>query len=586
MAPDNQINKKLQDFFDIADPAKSKVKNAVECKYCSKTYSHHTTRLTSHILNECTVVSETNKQKLKDLIESKGKGQNFSNNKVVILHTSASANLIAVNDSSHVNSLLDQEQQVAKQLGEFEVVKKKKVDYKSFFDTMTRADQNKGSELLARAIFTSGSPLSLLENPDLRTFLQFLRPSYAPPSRFEGSNSLLNNEYKRVKEMVDSKVAKASSLCLQVDTWTNVKSEAVMNFLLSTPEPVYFDSIDVGTNHENSQFIHDEIKKIIDAIDVRKLIAVISDNVSANRAAWNLLDQTYRNEHLAFYGCAGHIGQLFIKDVGNIPSVSRIIDNSSKIVNQVKKKRTLISNFTRIQKDNVDDKKKITLKLAGKTRWDSNVRCLTSVLVNKINLQRLAICENVVGYLDAEIKAMLLDEKTWWEIEQAIALKPVLDWITIWDGDSIRLSLVFEGFYEIGKKLQDFINGDAPKILNFRESTSIKQAFTDRRDMALPPIHFAANFLDPNFRAKNISQSEFDMGYKYIFAIASKFSSASRQELIQDIADYYEEKDFYAQDHVIEATKILHPVQSWKTICGNPSNEMRYKLRAFVIKNL
>lgn len=78
------------------------------------------------------------------------------------------------------------------------------------------------------------------------------------------------------------------------------------------------------------------------------------------------------------------------------------------------------------------------MKVAGKTRWGSNVRCLKSLLVNKDNLQNLAISRKSVGYLDAQIKSLLLDENTWWEIEQVLGLlTPIFDWITIWEGDDI-----------------------------------------------------------------------------------------------------------------------------------------------------
>lgn len=85
------------------------------------------------------------------------------------------------------------------------------------------------------------------------------------------------------KKVVEDKVQKAGSLTLQVDAWTNLKKEAIMNFVLTTPQPVYYDSTNIGTNHENAQFIHDKIKKIIDELEVRKLVAVVTDNVSCNK---------------------------------------------------------------------------------------------------------------------------------------------------------------------------------------------------------------------------------------------------------------------------------------------------------------
>lgn len=91
-------------------------------------------------------------------------------------------------------------------------------------------------------------------------------------------------------------------------------------------------------------------------------MAVVTDNVSANVAAWEMLDTTYEAHNISFYGCAGHIGNLFIKDIARLPALNSIIELALKIVNEIKKSRILLSSFTKIQQENVNDKKKISLK--------------------------------------------------------------------------------------------------------------------------------------------------------------------------------------------------------------------------------
>lgn len=344
-----------------------------------------------------------------------------------------------------------------------------------------------------------------------------------------------------------------------------------MNFLLTTPDPVYYDSLCIGTNRENAQFIHDAIKKVIDEIGVQKILAVITDNVSANVRAWELLDETYVAENLSFYGCASLIGQLLIKDYGPILSVKTIIDSVSKMVNEIKKSRILLSVFKEIQKNNPEDQKKITLKIAGKTRWGSHLRCLKSFYDNKINLQRLAISEKVIGTLDLTTKDKILSDRIWWEIQKVMdLLQPVLDWITIWEGDSIRLSLVVRGILEIGKNVQAYLN-EAPLIVNLTEARNLRHDFNEGAKMALKPIHFAAYFLDPRYREDVLNQEDFDTGYKYIFSILKKFTNVSKNDLVKEVADYYSKSGFYEQDHVQTTSKILDPVQWWKTTCDKRS---------------
>lgn len=236
-----------------------------------------------------------------------------------------------------------------------------------YFDTMTKGDQEKGEQLLDKAIYVTGCPLQLAESPHWKAFFRHLRPSWTPPTRHNVSKPILQNEFSDMKKIVDAKVRNAVSITIQCDTWTNIKGEAVMNFLLSTPEIVFYESVSIGTDRENAEYIHDQIKKIMDKINVNKVLAIITDNVSANVRAWQLLAHTYSENNISFYGCIGHIGQLIIKDFATFPAISDVINYASKIVNEIKKStKILLPTFVKIQKNNPDDKKKITLKLAGK----------------------------------------------------------------------------------------------------------------------------------------------------------------------------------------------------------------------------
>lgn len=83
--------------------------------------------------------------------------------------------------------------------------------------------QKKATELFARAIYNSACPLSLTEHPDWIDLFQFLRPAFHLPSRHELSNRLLNEEYERLEEDVNSAIARATSVAVMTDSWTNVK---------------------------------------------------------------------------------------------------------------------------------------------------------------------------------------------------------------------------------------------------------------------------------------------------------------------------------------------------------------------------
>ncbi len=89
---------------------------------------------------------------------------------------------------------------------------------------MTEHERQISHELLARAIFSSGSPLSLVENNDWINFMKHLKPAYKMPCRHTLSNKLLESEYQRVEALTQEKISEASSIALQCDAWTNIRN--------------------------------------------------------------------------------------------------------------------------------------------------------------------------------------------------------------------------------------------------------------------------------------------------------------------------------------------------------------------------
>jgi hypothetical protein len=91
----------------------------------------------------------------------------------------------------------------------------------TLIESMNQTENRQLDELLARAIYSSGSPLSLVENEDWITLMQKLRPCYKSPSRSALSIRLLENEYQRAEALVQTKLAGAPVLALQIDEWSN-----------------------------------------------------------------------------------------------------------------------------------------------------------------------------------------------------------------------------------------------------------------------------------------------------------------------------------------------------------------------------
>jgi hypothetical protein len=114
-----------------------------------------------------------------------------------------------------------------------------------YFDSMNQTENSQLDELLARAIFSSGSPLSLFGNEEWMKFMEKLRPTYKLASRSTLSNKLLENEYQQVEALVKTKLVETSVLLLQTDAWSNQRNEPAVRFFVTTLSHFFLQ--DTGT---------------------------------------------------------------------------------------------------------------------------------------------------------------------------------------------------------------------------------------------------------------------------------------------------------------------------------------------------
>ncbi|KAL7637417.1 UNVERIFIED_CONTAM: hypothetical protein RMT77_012145 [Armadillidium vulgare] len=126
---------------------------------------------------------------------------------------------------------------------------------------------------LARAIFDNGCPLSLVENSYWRKAFEVLHPSYKLPSRFHLTNKYLEEEYETIKRKCQEYLKLTTSVAILCDGWTNIRNEAIINFVISTPKPIFWKSLPSGSKSHTAKYMCEEISKVIEEIGSRKVIA-------------------------------------------------------------------------------------------------------------------------------------------------------------------------------------------------------------------------------------------------------------------------------------------------------------------------
>lgn len=201
----------------------------------------------------------------------------------------------------------------------------------------------------ARAVFVSGSPLSLVEHPLWIDFFKDLQPSFKLPSRKNLSESLLDNVHTEIKKEVTENLKQTSYLHLQCDGWTNVNNEGIINFVISNPEPYFVESLSTEENKHTSLYLSQEIIKVMRCYGETKFIVLIGDNARNIQKAFELVKMKY--PYIVPLNCTAHTLNLLIHDILKCEVIKGFIDLATDIIKTIKKSQGLSSLLNKIVKE-------------------------------------------------------------------------------------------------------------------------------------------------------------------------------------------------------------------------------------------
>ncbi|XP_046600001.1 uncharacterized protein LOC124295157 [Neodiprion lecontei] len=381
-----------------------------------------------------------------------------------------------------------------------------------FYDSMTEKEEKNLNNLLALAIYSSGTPFSITENTYWQKFFNAIRPSFKLPPRRKISNILLDSTYEKVKGQVDEKIISARTVGMQCDSWSNIRNECIMNFIVTTPTPVFFKTLTTSSASKSAINCSRKMMEVIEAIGPQKIMGICTDNEPVMRCTWEILDEQYEEQSISFYGCTAHILNLLVKDIANILSVSECVQNSTSIIKEIKKSHVLSALFVQAQNQNSLNEK-CTLKLPIKTRFGYLLHCLESLLKNKNNLELLAVMPDAQKYLSIATRNNILNNEYW-----------------------IRVTRINELIKPIGQCIF-YLEGDDPKI------SQVTEAF--------------ANLLDPNYKGANLTIDQEAEGYDLISKVSKKLD-LDYNRVMAEYSDYVHNDGIWSKDHIKQAITDYH----------------------------
>ncbi|KAK9427200.1 hypothetical protein V1505DRAFT_396313 [Lipomyces doorenjongii] len=200
-------------------------------------------------------------------------------------------------------------------------------------DTITEGEMLLLQQELANFLFTSGLPFSLVDNPALRKWVNHLRPAFEIPHRKEVATTMLDDSYDRMKGQMILKTQAESHMTLVTDSWTNIRDEAIVNYVFVTPngEAMFHNADPTGTESHTGSYLS------------KGIIEVIEDNA--------IKIVTAKYSHMLGIGCASHQFNLTIKDILRIDTLKCILDEAVEMSKWFRNHHSPLENLKLKQKE-------------------------------------------------------------------------------------------------------------------------------------------------------------------------------------------------------------------------------------------
>ncbi|CAG2221217.1 unnamed protein product [Mytilus edulis] len=236
------------------------------------------------------------------------------------------------------------------------------------------ASQMQITDALVSFVAGNLTPLSVVESPEFKTFVESLNPKYQLPSRKHLSTKLLHQKASNIQSNIKEKLRSAESVCLTIDLWSNRQMKGFLgitgHFILDWCMKSIMVSCKRFKGKHCAENIRQEYEEAVACYNIAdKITNIITDNASNMTKAFDfsLPGYTCNNEEknsksdsedendeselepinidfpeddLPKHGrCYAHTLQLVVRDglKDASPHLKTVISKASNIVRYVRK---------------------------------------------------------------------------------------------------------------------------------------------------------------------------------------------------------------------------------------------------------
>ncbi|XP_062120253.1 uncharacterized protein LOC133834603 isoform X1 [Humulus lupulus] len=532
--------------------------NKVRCKFCMRVLNggisrlkHHLSRLPSKGVNPCSKVRDDVTDRVRAIIASKEEVKEASSTKKQKLvevkspvSVSASKTLVVTDVPSPVTKV---------------------------FPTVTPMappplnNQDNAERSIALFFFENKLDFSIARSSSYQMMIDAITkcgPGFSGPS----AETLKTTWLERIKcemslQSKDIEKEWATTGCTIIaDTWTDNKSRALINFLVSSPTRTFFHkSVDVSSYFKNAKCLADLFDSVIQDFGPENVVQIIMDNTFNYPGVANHILQNYSSIFMS--PCASQCVNLILEEFSKVEWVNRCIIHAQTI-----------SKFIYNSVSMLDLMKKYTggqeLIRTGITKSVSNFLSLQSILKQKPRLKHMfnspEYCTSS-SYLNKQQSvsciAILEDNEFWRAVDECVAIsEPFLKVLREVSGGKPAVGSIYELMTRAKESIRTYYIMDENKCKTFLGIVDRKW-----RDQHHSPLHSAAAFLNPSI--------QYNPEIKFLTSIKEDFfkvlekllpTPEMRRDITNQICTFTKATGMFGCSLAMEARDVVSPGLWWE----------------------
>ena len=198
------------------------------------------------------------------------------------------------------------------------------------------ASASQARESIAKCFYYHGLPLHVVDSPVFQDMIKSAGqagPHFKTPNRKQLSTTMLDEAYELVQKEVEPLVeaAKKTGLSICSDGWSDVNRNPLLNFLVNTPDgPVFRSATDSSGHTKDGPYLAALLCEHIEELGPHNVIAVLTDNARACKAAGAILEERY--PHISWIGCTAHCLDLLLKDIFKLDWAKEAADSAADLI--------------------------------------------------------------------------------------------------------------------------------------------------------------------------------------------------------------------------------------------------------------